>query len=148
MSKSKEVQEMAQIYYTRMHLQANTLIRGAQYISEEDVARLIGDIINEANALVHLTPPAEVPVSELKSFAKGVAVDKIMTCIKEFKEDGSNEALEIFYAKCSAGLAANNVVRSAVEESLADLSGKDNMFNAMKYADDVEILTKMLKQQS
>ena len=148
MTKSKEIEEMAQIYYARMHLQANTLIRGAQYISEEDVARLIGDIINEANALVHLTPPAEVPVTELKSFAKGVAIDKIMTCIKEFKEDGANEALDIFYAKCSAGLAANDVVRSAVEESLADLSGKDNMFNAMKYAEDVEILERMLKKQS
>ena len=146
MSNSKKVQEMAQIYYTRMHLQANTLIRGVQYISEEDVARLIGDIINEANALVHLTPPDEVPVSELQSFAKRIAVDKIMTCIKEFKEDGSSKALEIFYTKCSAGLAANDVVRSAVEESLADLSGKDNMFNAMKYADDVEILTRMLKK--
>lgn len=146
MNNSKEVQEMAQLYYNRMHLQANTLIRGAQYISEEDVARLIGDIINEANTLVHLTPPDEVPVSELQSFAKGVAVDKIMTCIKKFKDSDSNKALEIFYAKCSAGLAANDDVRSAVEESLAELSGKDNMFNAMKYAEDVEILTRMLRK--
>ena len=138
---------MAQIHFTRMRLQANTLIRGAQYISEDDVARLIGDIINEANAVVHLTPPDDMPIEKLNSFAKGLAVEEILDAIKQYKEGDADKALDIFYAKCSAGLATNEVAHSAVTEALADLSGKENMFQAMRYAEDVDILTRMLKNQ-
>lgn len=146
MSAQKSKQELGQMHYARMHLQANTLVRGAQFISEVDVGRMIENIIEEANTLVHLTPPDDVPDDELQSFANGLAVEEIMTAVKNFTEVDANDALEIFYKKCSEGLASNPYARSAVAGVLGGLSGKDNMFNAMKYAEDVDILTRMLKQ--
>ncbi len=146
MSATNATQQMAQFYYNRMYLLASTLVKNSQFISEDDVGRLIGDIINDANALVHLTPPESVPVSDLKSFAKGLAVETILTCIKQFKDRESNDALGIFYRKCSKAVATNEIARSAVAEALGDLSGKDNMFEAIKYAEDAEILRRMLNE--
>jgi hypothetical protein len=146
MTTQKSKQELGQMHYARMHLQANTLVRGAEFISEVDVGRMIENIIDEANMLVNLTPPDDVPHDELQSFANGLAVEEIMNAVKNFKEGNANDALDIFYKKCSNGLASNPLARSAFAEVLGGLSGKDNMFEAMKYAEDVDILTRMLKQ--
>jgi hypothetical protein len=146
MTTQKSKQELAQMHYARIHLQANTLVRGAQFISEVDVGRMIENIIDEANTLVNLTPPDDVPDDELQSFANGLAIEEIMNAVKKFKEGNASDTLEIFYKKCSEGLTTNPSARSAVAEVLGGLSGKDNMFEAMKYAEDVDILTRMLKQ--
>lgn len=146
MTTQKSKQELGQMHYARMHLQANTLVRGAEFISAVDVGRMIENIIDEANTLVNLTPPDDVPDDELQSFANGLAVEEIMNAVKNFKEGNANDALDIFYKKCSNGLASNPLARSAFAEVLGGLSGKDNMFEAMKYAEDVDILTRMLKQ--